>query len=82
MKGRTIVFGATIGVALFAGSAAYAWSPDPDGSGNLTCGDGSRAQVAQQADGSWTVTQPGKKGSAGGSFTTMGKAAQAACGEN
>lgn len=60
-------------------AAAFAWSTD--GHGNIRCADGSSATVAEQSDGSWTVTSAGTSGSTGGSFPTEGKAAQYACNE-
>jgi hypothetical protein len=75
-------FGTTIillAASLVMTSAAYAWNSD--GHGNIRCGDGSSAKAVQQSDGTWTVTQAGSHGTAGGNYPTEGKAALAACGE-
>jgi hypothetical protein len=66
---------ASITAALVAvvalGGVAYACGID--GQGNIRCGDGSSATVAQQSDGTWTVTAAGKNGSSGGSFPRRAK---------
>jgi hypothetical protein len=79
MRFGKAIFPAALLAGLVSSGAALAWSTD--GHGNIRCGDGSNATVAQQDDGTWTVTQAGKKGRAGGSFPTEGKAALSACGE-
>ena len=73
-----------MGAALLAASlavtgAAYAWSDG--GNGNIRCGDGSNATVAQLQDQAWTATSAGKNGKTGGHFAIMGQAALYACGE-
>ena len=65
--------------SLATGTVADAWSSD--GKGNITCADGSGATAVQNANGNWTVTRAGNKGSVGGSFPIEGKAALSACGE-
>ncbi len=70
---------AALMASLALSSAALAWSTD--GHGNIRCGDGSSAKVAQQTDGTWTVTLAGKNGKTGGSFAIEGQAAVYACGE-
>lgn len=79
MRFRIAIASATLAALVASGGAAYAWSTD--GHGNIRCGDGSSATVAQQDDGTWTVTQAGTNGQSGGSFPTEGKAAEYACGE-
>ena len=76
--GRVIIPAAAVVVLALEG-AAYAWNSD--GNGNIRCGDGSSAKATRQSDGTWTVTQAGNHGTAGGSYPTEGKAALAACGE-
>ncbi len=64
---------------LLVSGTAYAWSTD--GHGNIRCGDGSNATVAQMQDGYWTAVSAGKKGKTGGRFAIEGQAALYACGE-
>jgi hypothetical protein len=77
MRLAKVIILTAIGLAM-AGEA-YAWNSD--GAGHIRCADGSSALAVQQSDGTWTVTQAGKNGKAGGSFPTEGKAALYACGE-
>ena len=67
------------GLGIMSSGAALAWSTD--GHGNIRCGDGSSATVAQGTDGKWTVIKAGKNGKTGGSFAIEGQAARYACGE-
>lgn len=76
---KTIILG-IVGISLAISGVAYAWS-DTDGHGNIRCGDGSSATVAQMSNGYWTATSAGKNGKTGGSFGIEGQAALYACGE-
>lgn len=68
-----------IAAAVGVSGVVYAWSTD--GHGNIRCGDGSSATVAQMQNGYWTSTSAGKHGKTGGRFAIEGQAALYACGE-
>ena len=79
MRFKTVIVCGLAAASLAVGGAAFAWSDQ--GSGNIRCGDGSDAKVAQQNDQSWTSVQAGKNGKVGGKFAIEGQAALYACGE-
>ncbi len=69
-------------LGLLWSGVAYAWNiqEEHDTWDLIRCGDGSYATVGQ-ANGGWTVLTAGKKGTVGGQFPIVGKAALAGCGE-
>ena len=70
---KALITAALVAVVALGG-VVFAWSTD--GQGKIRCG--SSATVAQQSDGTWTVTAAGKNGSSGGNFPAEGKAAPCA----